>query len=189
MSRPAQITRRLEFDAGHRLLRHESKCRNLHGHRYTLELTCEAAELDAVGRVIDFGVVKAVVGGWIDEMLDHGYIGERGDPLLAAAVDAGSKVHVVDFPPTAEHLAAYLFEVASNLLSGSYKIRVVRVRLYETPNGWADYPSLAGDQPTHPLTAELVHTPVKISTRQPPGGHEPYYRVDHLSIDKAKDWR
>ncbi len=144
MSRPAQITRRLEFDAGHRLLRHESKCRNVHGHRYAVELTCEAEALDAVGRVIDFGVVKAVVGGWIDEHLDHGYIGEADDPILEAARKVGSKVHSVSFPPTAEHLARYLFDVASNLLGGSYKIRVVRVRLYETPNGWADFPCLGG---------------------------------------------
>lgn len=144
MSRPAQITRRLEFDAGHRLLGHESKCRNLHGHRYTVELTVEAAELDHVGRVIDFGVVKAIVGGWIDEHLDHGYIGEAEDPILAAARAAGLKVHGVSFPPTAEHLARYLFDVASNLLGGSYKIRVARVTLFETPNGRADYPNLAG---------------------------------------------
>jgi 6-pyruvoyltetrahydropterin/6-carboxytetrahydropterin synthase len=144
VSRPAQITRRLEFDYGHRLLNHEGKCRNVHGHRGVVELTCEAAELDAVGRVIDFGVVKAVVGGWLDDKLDHGYIGQAEDPILEAARKAGSKVYSVSFPPTAEHLARYLFDVASNLLGGSYQIRVVRVRLYETPNGWADYPTLAG---------------------------------------------
>ena len=33
------ITRKLEFDAGHRIPDHKSQCRNLHGHRYTLEIT------------------------------------------------------------------------------------------------------------------------------------------------------
>ena len=50
--------RRLEFDSGHRVLRHESKCRHVHGHRYVLELTCAAAQLDDLGRVIDFGVTR-----------------------------------------------------------------------------------------------------------------------------------
>ena len=140
--RPAQITRRLEFDAGHRLLQHESKCRNLHGHRYALELTCEALQLDAVGRVVDFGVLKAKVGGWLDDRLDHGYIGQTGDPILEATRAAGCKVYEVDFPPTAEHLAAHLFEIAQGLLGR--ELRVVRVRLYETPNGWADFPCLGG---------------------------------------------
>lgn len=143
MTRTSEITRRLEFDAGHRLLDHEGKCRNLHGHRYTLELTVSGPTLDAVGRVIDFSVLKSIVGGWIDEHLDHGYIGQVGDELLDAARTAGSKVHVVRFPPTAEHLAAYLFDRATELLQDR-GILVVRVRLYETPNGWADYPLLAG---------------------------------------------
>jgi 6-pyruvoyltetrahydropterin/6-carboxytetrahydropterin synthase len=33
------ITRKLEFDAGHRIPDHNSQCRNLHGHRYTLLIT------------------------------------------------------------------------------------------------------------------------------------------------------
>ena len=33
------ITRKLEFDAGHRIPDHTSQCRNLHGHRYTVEIT------------------------------------------------------------------------------------------------------------------------------------------------------
>ena len=33
------VTRRLEFDAGHRIPDHRSQCRNLHGHRYVLEIT------------------------------------------------------------------------------------------------------------------------------------------------------
>jgi hypothetical protein len=51
-------------------------------------------------------------------------------------------VHTVSFPPTAEHLARYIFEQARELLPSS--IAVVRLRLYETPNGWADYPALGG---------------------------------------------
>jgi hypothetical protein len=36
---PMRITRRLEFDAGHRIPDHASQCRHLHGHRYALEIT------------------------------------------------------------------------------------------------------------------------------------------------------
>ena len=34
-----RITRRLEFDAGHRNPDHRSQCRHLHGHRYAMEIT------------------------------------------------------------------------------------------------------------------------------------------------------
>src|SRR5260363_127088 len=33
------ITRQLAFDAGHRIPDHQSRCRNLHGHRYVLDIT------------------------------------------------------------------------------------------------------------------------------------------------------
>ncbi|MDG1445657.1 MAG: 6-carboxytetrahydropterin synthase, partial [Methylophilaceae bacterium] len=34
-----EITTRLEFDSGHRIPNHNSQCRNLHGHRYVIEIT------------------------------------------------------------------------------------------------------------------------------------------------------
>ena len=60
-----QITRRLEFDAGHRIPDHKSQCRHLHGHRYAIEITL-AGEIirqdgDAAnGMVMDFSEVKAI---------------------------------------------------------------------------------------------------------------------------------
>jgi 6-pyruvoyltetrahydropterin/6-carboxytetrahydropterin synthase len=51
-------TRRIEFDAAHRVMEHESKCKHLHGHRYALEATFVAPDLDTLGRVVEFGVIK-----------------------------------------------------------------------------------------------------------------------------------
>lgn len=133
-------TRVLAFDAAHRVPRHESKCRNLHGHRYTLEVQC-AGPLDDAGRVIDFGLIKSIVGGWVDEALDHTTILDAAaDADLADWLDArgwGKPVYRVAFSPTAENLAAHILGVANTLLS-AHGIRVTSVRLYETPNGWAD---------------------------------------------------
>ncbi|RDS98986.1 6-carboxytetrahydropterin synthase QueD, partial [Burkholderia contaminans] len=43
------ITRKLEFDAGHRIPDHRSQCRNLHGHRYVLEVTLRGDLVDPEG--------------------------------------------------------------------------------------------------------------------------------------------
>jgi 6-pyruvoyltetrahydropterin/6-carboxytetrahydropterin synthase len=43
------VTRALEFDAGHRLLNHESACFLPHGHRYKVEITCEGYDLNPAG--------------------------------------------------------------------------------------------------------------------------------------------
>ncbi len=140
-------TRRLEWDAMHRIPRHESKCAAFHGHRYAAEITARAPELDDRGRVVDFGVIKERVGGWIDENWDHTAILMRGDPDPAIAVLAASNaahgrpVFWMDVPPTAENIVASLASVAQRLLADT-GVEVVRVRVWETPNGSAEWDGL-----------------------------------------------
>ncbi len=141
-----RVTRRLEFDAGHRVEGHEGKCRSPHGHRYTAEISCTAERLDVAGFVIDFGAIKERVGRWIDYNWDHTFIYHRGDALMDAMAqqiiaesDDLRPWYDLPHPPTAENMAQHLHSIASALLEKD-GLRVVRVRIYETPNCWADYP-------------------------------------------------
>jgi 6-pyruvoyltetrahydropterin/6-carboxytetrahydropterin synthase len=141
---PVTCTRRLEWDAMHRVPRHESKCAAFHGHRYAAEITCQAPTLDDRGRVVDFGVVKERVGGWIDAHWDHTAILMRtdNDPACAALIASnaahGRPVYLLDAPPTAEVIVAELARVAHELLADT-GVTVVAVRLWETPNGSAEW--------------------------------------------------
>lgn len=130
------ITKRLEIDAGHRLMKHEGKCRHVHGHRYAFEIDVSAQSLDEVGRIIDFSVVKEEVGGWLDKNLDHGFIAQAGDPIIQFLVDKDSKVYVMQTPPTAENLASLVLEKAIDLLRPK-GVQVVAVTCYETPTSRA----------------------------------------------------
>ena len=47
------ITRRLEFDSGHRIPNHDGQCRHLHGHRYAIEVTLTGEIADHPGKVAD----------------------------------------------------------------------------------------------------------------------------------------
>lgn len=151
------ITRQFGFDAGHRVLRHESKCATLHGHRYTAEVTVESPELDALGRVIDFSVLKSIVGQWIDDNWDHTMILHENDPLSLALRSPrnvvpfafGTRIADILGPrpayiltgkrnPTAENLAEELAIVATALLA-PHNLTVTQVRLWETPNCYADW--------------------------------------------------
>ena len=126
-------TRRIEFDAAHRVLRHESKCAHLHGHRYAVLVTCRGP-LDSVGRVIDFGVVKEVVGGWVDSAMDHGTLVNAEDAELLAWLRANGQKHLVfDCEPTAENIAALVMRESQERLR-STGVVVVGVTVYETPN-------------------------------------------------------
>lgn len=133
-------TRRFEFDAAHRVTRHESKCRNLHGHRYVVDVTVAAGGLDKVGRVIDFGALKTIAGEWLDRHFDHGAILNNEDTELIHFLHAqGWKHYVMNGEPTAENLAELICSGLRDVFTET-AIIVERVVVFETPNCSAAYP-------------------------------------------------
>jgi 6-pyruvoyltetrahydropterin/6-carboxytetrahydropterin synthase len=142
-----RITRRLEFDAGHRIPDHRSQCRHMHGHRYALEVTLSGDIIredgsPANGMVMDFSEVKAIARAQVVDAWDHAFLAWRSDTPVLQFLQSmpGHKTVVLDEVPTAENLA----HIAFRLLDAAYRdtygnhLRLERVRLYETPNCWAD---------------------------------------------------
>lgn len=141
-----QITREIQIDAAHRVPNHASKCRHLHGHRYVIQATCEGPLLatgESEGMVLDFSFLKEEMMRVIDGPCDHALIVWNNDPLFENKTvhELGGKVAWVDFVPTAENLARHWFEMLVPGVRYLTKERAVltRVRVYETPNCWADY--------------------------------------------------
>ncbi|AIT28380.1 6-carboxytetrahydropterin synthase QueD [Bordetella holmesii] len=141
------VTRRLEFDAGHRIPDHRSQCRNLHGHRYVLELTLTGDVVQAPGQsdngmVMDFSDIKHIAKTHLVDIWDHAFLVYEGDAavrdFLASLPD--HKTVILDRIPTAENLAAVIFGILAPHYQNTYghHLRLSRVRLFETPNCWAD---------------------------------------------------
>lgn len=88
MTAPYRVSRRIEIDAGHRIMTHGSKCRHIHGHRYGIEVVCEAVDLHHDGEqtdmVVDFGFLKDEMMRAIDHPCDHGFIAALADRELLA---------------------------------------------------------------------------------------------------------
>jgi 6-pyruvoyltetrahydropterin/6-carboxytetrahydropterin synthase len=133
-------TRKLEFDAAHRIINHESKCKMLHGHRYVLEVTFTAKKLDDLGRIIDFGVISKVLGAWIDKHLDHNTILSIKDKKLGEEIAKQTKQKIYYLPenPTAENIAKHILEKICPKLFAKKNVKCVAIRLYETPNCYVD---------------------------------------------------
>lgn len=142
-----QITTRLEFDAGHRIPDHKSQCRNLHGHRYVMEITLSGDIISEEkssenGMVMDFSDVKRIARESVVELWDHAFLVFKQDTTVLDFLNSLPDHKTVVFPtvPTAENMAAEAFKI----LKGQYKsiygnhLKLERVRLYETPNSWAD---------------------------------------------------
>ncbi len=123
---------------------HEGKCRNLHGHRYCMEATfiakSLAESLDSLGRVVDFGVIKERLGGWVDDNWDHTtLLFDRDSDLGKAITDVtGQKIFYLPSNPTAENMADYIFRYVCPMLFANLPIECVRIKLYETPNCYAE---------------------------------------------------
>lgn len=132
-------TRKLEFDAAHRVKLHESKCKYLHGHRYVVEVTAQAPQLDALGRVVDFGELKQKLGGWLDAHWDHTTILWEEDRALGEdiAEQTGQEVFYLPHNPTAENMARYLLEVVCPPLFAA-PLQIVSIVIRETPNAWVE---------------------------------------------------
>ena len=142
----ATVTRIFEFDAAHRVMNERVKCFNLHGHRFKVEVTFEYNKKAALGYAIDFKEIKRIVGAYIDEHLDHACILNPLDKeLIDLCKKNGWRVYIVgmgrneDINPSAENLASELFYIVKQLfINEKYNIWPTNIRLYETPNCWAD---------------------------------------------------
>jgi 6-pyruvoyltetrahydropterin/6-carboxytetrahydropterin synthase len=141
------ITRRLEFDAGHRIPDHRSLCRHLHGHRYAIEVTVSGDITlqdgnPRNGMVLDFSEIKAALNACIVGVWDHAFLVYRGDTELRAFLDSmpDHRTVVLDVVPTAENLAAEAFRLLAPRIAElcEKSLKLENVRLYETPNCWAD---------------------------------------------------
>jgi len=133
--------RKVKFDAGHRIVGHEGKCQNNHGHEYWAHFYAESnSSLDQLGRVIDFSIIKETIGQWIDDNWDHNMIIWEEDPnlpLLNQCIGT-KKPFVLPFNPTAENLAIYLLKTICPKLLKSNCIKITKIKLYETSNCYVE---------------------------------------------------
>lgn len=141
------ITRRLEFDAGHRIPNHNSQCRHLHGHRYAIEITLAGniittEGVSEQGMVMDFSDVKRIAREHVVDAWDHAFLVWRNDKAVLDFLNTlpQHKTVVLEVVPTAENLAQVAFELLHEAYRDTFgnQLRLVQVRLFETPNNWAD---------------------------------------------------
>lgn len=135
------ISKEVEFDAGHRVPLHASKCRNPHGHRYRVRATI-AGEVQAdgpeQGMLKDFSFLKHLLTTLIHDDWDHAFLCAASDPLAGVlrGVDADWRVVVLPTVPTAENLAQLVFDrLAPDVEATGYVLTEVAV--WETPTSVA----------------------------------------------------
>jgi len=137
------LVRSLRFCAGHRLLGHEGRCAYLHGHNYRVDVEVEPSgggtKVDAVGRVVDFALIKRRLLGWLDDHWDHAFILWTEDVTALAAVKLATptKYFLLPWNPTAENMARYLLEVVAPHVLDGLGVVARRVAVWESDESCA----------------------------------------------------
>ena len=122
-----ELNVKAEFEAAHQIDGYKGKCQRLHGHNLTVEAIVCGNELDELGMLIDFKILKAELNAVLDK-LDHRYLNEL--PTFKSK------------NPTAENLAKYIFEELeeSEIFSNS-KAHLKAIKVYESPRSCVTYTS------------------------------------------------
>lgn len=90
----------IEISASHNLnLSYESKCKNIHGHNWTITIFCKSEKLNDNGMIVDFSEIKKI----ITDKLDHKNLNDE-----------------FKFNPTAENLSKWIVDT----IQYCYKVTV-----------------------------------------------------------------
>lgn len=113
------------FSSGHALRGYRGKCENVHGHNYRVRVTVEGSQLDSIGLLVDFTLLKQVMREIIGR-LDHQFINDL-EPFRTVN-------------PSAENLAKYFYDEMqrglNNLPPGA---RITEAIIWETDTSQAKY--------------------------------------------------
>ena len=131
-----KCTQILGFDSAHRIIGHSGNCKMLHGHRYTLEATFESDELNDLGMVIDFSIIKQKLTKWLNTNWDHNAILSIIDKDLGDKISkiTGQKIFYLKVNPTAENMAYFLLHKVCPIIFQDESVQCTQIKLYETPN-------------------------------------------------------
>jgi 6-pyruvoyltetrahydropterin/6-carboxytetrahydropterin synthase len=117
------INVRSHYDAAHFIRDYHGKCERLHGHRYEVEVALSFEELGRGGIAYDFSEAKRELRAVTDE-LDHHNLNDL------PAFDG--------IETSAENQARHIYEQMKSRL-GEMGSHLLYVRVWETPNQWAQY--------------------------------------------------
>jgi 6-pyruvoyltetrahydropterin/6-carboxytetrahydropterin synthase len=150
------VRKRFKVEMAHQLASAYSACckETIHGHSYLIDVYIMGTT-DKQGMVIDFGRLTDIIRPVVD-LYDHALLmpsvacvriaeAELWDRYLSTLRAFNTKMYVVDWNPTAEHMAVALFMEIDRALHNKLPadllgtVRLLRVRVHETTTGWAQY--------------------------------------------------
>ncbi len=139
-----RVTKIFEFDTAHTLHNYDGLCRNIHGHTYKLHVTAIGEPISdksspKYGMVVDFGILKNRIKENVIDKFDHSLVisCDECSNFADANKDIFSRIHIVEFQPTAENLVAHFASLIKPLMPEG--VELFCLRLYETSSSFAEW--------------------------------------------------
>ena len=137
MSEPiAEIVRREEFSAAHRLLSPElseqenralyGPCYTLHGHNYAVEVAVRGPVRQRTGMVMDLNRLMVLMREELISQVDHKYLNEDV-PFLEGVITTAENLAVAFWSRLAPHTRSF------------EECHLYRIRVYESRENFVDY--------------------------------------------------
>jgi 6-pyruvoyltetrahydropterin/6-carboxytetrahydropterin synthase len=131
-----RISRTFSFSASHRLLYHEGKCHNIHGHGFliTVFISCNEKQRkkNKHGFVLDFSKFDKVIKEWIDKNIDHVMLIAQYDKELLEHMKALKTKYYILPDTSSEEMIIYFKKVFQKLLN-VYNVKIDQIVLSESP--------------------------------------------------------
>ncbi|MCX7085706.1 MAG: 6-carboxytetrahydropterin synthase [Methylococcales bacterium] len=128
------ITKEVYFCYGHRLMNHQGKCRNLHGHSVKASISIQQKHLNEDGMVVDFADVRDCVEDFVDKHLDHNFLLHENDPIIPALTANKERFLAIKEHPTAEVISKMIYQ---HIKKAGFNVS--QVVLWETSSASACY--------------------------------------------------
>ena len=113
------------FEAAHHVEGYPGKCARLHGHNWVVEAVVKGKDLDELGMLIDFKVMKKELADVL-ERFDHRYLNEL-EPFSGGV------------NPTAENLARIIFEELAGREVFKRDSELHAITVFESPKSSVTY--------------------------------------------------
>lgn len=136
------ITKKIEFEAAHRLSNYQGACSEIHGHTYKLAATVSGIIDPDTDMILDFKTLKSILHLSILDPLDHALILKENSENRRVFSAYTGKITWMESEPTSERMIEWMAKKITTLLPST--IELIELHLHETSGSFTAWKNNKG---------------------------------------------
>ncbi|MEB2785336.1 6-pyruvoyl trahydropterin synthase family protein [Algoriphagus persicinus] len=136
------LTKKIEFEAAHRLSNYQGSCSGIHGHTYKLAATVRGLIDPDTDMILDFKTLKSILQLSVLDPLDHALILKENPENRRIFSAYTGKITWMESEPTSERMIEWMSIKIKALLPST--IELIELQLYETSGSFTTWKNNKG---------------------------------------------